>query len=97
MINRKNPQDCVCVLVINTYTFGVADLYKAREEFPDLTCIVLSGDWNYYTREAKDLTTEEKIGLLLPRELVAALYQKNPNEYFSKDTRGNPVYHIRAA
>jgi hypothetical protein len=43
------------MLIVNTYTFGAADFYKAREEFPEATCIVLAGDWNAYTLAAKAL------------------------------------------
>lgn len=96
-ITRKKPPDCVSVLVVNTYTFGVADFYKARAEFPDLTCVVLAGDWNAYTLDAKELADAEDIGLLMPRELVAAIWREEPNRYFTKDTRGNPVYHVRVA
>lgn len=96
-ITRINPSDCMSVLVVNTYTFGVADFYKAKEEFPDLTCIVLAGDWNAYTRDAKELADAENVGLLIPRELVAAIWREKPNRYFTKDAKGNPVYHVRAA
>lgn len=48
-ISRRKPLDSVNVLIVNTYTFGVADFYKVRAEFPEGSCIVLAGDWNAYT------------------------------------------------
>jgi hypothetical protein len=96
-ITRKKPTDCVFVLIVNTYTFGAADLYKAREESPEATCVVLAGDWNAYTLEAKELANAEGIGLLTPKELVAAIWREEPHKYFTKDRNGNPVYHTRAA
>jgi transcription elongation factor GreA-like protein len=96
-ITRKNPADCVHVVIVNPYTLGVAGFYKVREEFPEVTCIVFAGDWNAYTLEAKELADAEGIGLLMPRELVAALFREAPHKYFTKDRHGNPVYYIRAA
>ncbi len=97
VINRKNPQDCVRVLVVNTYTFGVADFYQARAEFPNLNCIVLAGEWNAYTLDAKELANTENVGLLTPKELFAAIWREEPHKYFTKDRKGNPVYHTRVA
>lgn len=96
-IARKKPEDVVRVLVVNAYTFGVADFYKARSEFPEVTCIVLAGDWNAYTLDAKELANAENIGLLLPKELVAAIWREEPHKYFTKDRKGNPIYHTRVA
>ena len=96
-ITRKKPANCVYVLIVNTYTFGVADFYKAREEFPEATCVVLAGEWNAYTLEAKELANAEGVGLLTPKELVAAIWREEPHKYFTKDCDGNPVYHTRAA
>ena len=61
------------------------------------TCVVLAGDWNAYTLEAKELANAEGIGLLTLKELVAAIWREEPHKYFSKDRHGNPVYHTRAA
>ncbi len=96
-LTRKKPADCVYVLLVNTYTFGVADFYKARDEFPEATCIVLAGEWNAYTLKAKEMANMENIGLLTPKELVAAIWREEPHNYFTKDRHGNPIYHIRAA
>lgn len=95
-ITRKKPPDCVSVLVVNTYTFGVADFYKAKAEFPHLNCIVLAGDWCAYTLDAKEAANADNIGLLTPKELVAAIWKEEPHKHFSKNARGNPVYHIRS-
>ena len=83
-ITRKKPPDCVSVLVVNTYTFGVADFYKAKAEFPDLNCIVLAGDWCAYTLDAKEVANAENIGLLTPKELVAAVWREEPHKHFTK-------------
>lgn len=96
-ITRKKPSDHVYVLIVNTYTFGVADFYKARDEFPAATCIALAGDWNAYTLEAKELANSEGIGLLMPKELLAAIWREEPHKYVTKDPDGNPIYYTRAA
>jgi len=96
-VARKKPADCVYVLIVNTYTFGAADFYKVRAEFPEATCVVLAGDWNAYTLEAKELANAEGLGLLTPKELVAAIWREEPHKYFTKDRHGNAVYHTRAA
>ena len=85
------------MLLVNTYTFGLADFHQARAEFIDLTCIVLAGEWNAYTLDAKELANAEGIGLLMPKELIAAMWKGEPNKYFTKDQKGNPIYHTRAA
>jgi hypothetical protein len=96
-LTRKKPPDCIRILTVNTYTFGMADFYRAREEFPEVTCIVLAGEWNAYTRDAKERANIENIGLLTPKELVAAIWREEPHNYFTKDRHGHPIYHIRAA
>lgn len=96
-VTRKTPPDVVIVLLVNSYTFGIADFYKARGEFPDAKCIVLAGEWNAYTLAAKECANAEGIGLLMPRELVAAIWREEPHKYFTKNRDGKPVYHIRAA
>ena len=92
---RKTPPDTLFILIANTYTFGVADYYQAKAEFPELTCIVLTGDWNAYTPEAKQLTNSEGTGLFIPKELYAAIWKEEPNKHFTKDSKGAPIYHFR--
>jgi len=96
-LTRKKPTDCIQMLLVNTYTFGAADFYKVRAEFPEVTCIVLAGKWNAYTLEAKELANADGIGLLMPKELVAAIWREEPHKYFTKDHHGNPVYYTRSA
>jgi hypothetical protein len=43
------------------------------------------------------VATAEGIGLLTPKELVAAIWREEPHKYVTKDRDGNPVYHTRAA
>ena len=97
VVQRKRPSDNIFVLLVNTYTFGVADYYRAKGEFPKLTCITLSGDWNGYTPEAKKLTESEGIGLFVPKELYAAIWREKPNKYVQRDSKGSPMYHFRVA
>jgi hypothetical protein len=96
-ISRKRNASDMIVLLVDIYTFGVAHFYEARSQFPELTCIVLAGDWDGYTREVKDITESEQIGLFIPKELIAALWQDEPNKYARKDGKGNPIYHLRSA
>jgi len=96
-VDRKRPSDSLCLLLVNTYTFGVADYYRAKAEFPDLTCIALAGDWDGYTPEAKELTDSMGVGLCVPRDLFAALWKENPNKYVRKNREHTPRDRFRGA
>jgi transcription elongation factor GreA-like protein len=96
-LNRKRPVDLVKILLVNTYIFGEADFYRARDEFVEANCIVSAGEWNGYTQEAKELGASEGIGLFMPKELIAAIWREEPHKYVAKDRRGNPGYRTRVA
>jgi hypothetical protein len=93
---RKVPQQVNAVL-IDIYTFGLADVLKARQEFPDATCLVTNGDWNGYTPEAKDYGLENAFGIFNTTEFLGALRWDEIYQYHKTDGRGRPVYQTRAA
>ena len=96
-ITRTNGLSAVNMLLINVYTVGLADMFRAKQEFPALDCIVTSSAWNGYTREAKKHAVDSQIGLFVVREFSGALWARVPYLYFQKDKNGNPIYPYRAA
>lgn len=94
--HRIKQEDIIKIVVVNVYTFGLADYFEVLNQFPDTSCIVLSGGWNAYTRQSKEQAMSDNIGLLIPKELVPALWKEEPHKYYSKDEDGNPVYNIRS-
>jgi hypothetical protein len=69
---------------------GIADVQRAKQQFPQLNCIVIGGGWNQYTEEAKDYATASKIGLFNFGEFFGSLYSKFPYLYVKKDDDGKP-------
>jgi hypothetical protein len=90
-INRKAGDTIGCVLV-DIYTIGIADVIKAKEEFPEMTCIVTSGNWNSYTRDAKEYGRSCGLGVFQSSEFSGALWKDDLNSYYQKDKDGKPVY-----
>src|SRR4051812_41526699 len=72
-VTKKRQGRVWHILLVNTYLFGVADYYKAKAEFPTLTCIALTGNWNNFTEEALQLGRSENTGMLKPNQLYGAL------------------------
>lgn len=85
----------VRALLVDEYTLGLAALMKARNEFPEFDCIVTGGNWNAYTREAKEFGEQSGIGVFIITEFLGALWRDNVQEYVEKDEDGDPVYHYR--
>jgi hypothetical protein len=86
----------VNVLLVERYVIGVADVIRAKTEFPDLTCIVTNGTWCGYTKEAKEYGKQQGIGVFIVSELSGVLFSKrHPNDYVAKDSKGEPMYAYR--
>jgi hypothetical protein len=96
-ITRPAGLSPVNALLINVYTVGLADVFRAKEEFPELDCIVTSSIWNGYTREAKEHALDSELGLFVVSEFSRALREQVPYRYVKKDRDGNPIYHFKAA
>jgi len=96
-IMRKSGLSSVNALLINVYTVGLADVFRAKREFPDLDCIVTSSIWNGYTIEAKEHALDSEIGLFVVSEFSSALRERVPYLYVKRDRDGNPIYHFKSA
>lgn len=69
------------VLLLNEYILGVATLMKALDEFPEAEYIVIGGDWNKCTDEAKEYGDNNNIGIFNFSEFMGAVNSKNPKSY----------------
>jgi hypothetical protein len=94
-ILRHPPLCAIRVLLVNEYTLGLAAVMRALAEFPELNCIVTGGEWNAYTREAKEYGLDQEIGIYVISEFVGALNLKRPYTYAKKDEKGNPINRYR--
>ncbi|RZG78269.1 hypothetical protein [Acinetobacter sp. WCHAc060025] len=90
--NRIKQNDSLNVLCLDSYVFGENDLYKVLEEFPNIDIISIGGVWNRYTREAKELALEKKLGLYRADEIKGGIYFDKFWLYHKKDDEGNPKY-----
>jgi len=94
-IERKDGKSSVCALLVDIYTIGLSDVMQAMQDFPDMTCIVTSGNWCAYTPQAKQYGLENGIGVFNSPEFFGALWWKQPLKYFKKDRDGKPRYSYR--
>ncbi len=78
-ITRKDQGDTLNVLCLRQYTMGFTLVQKALSEFGQLDIIYIGGDWNGYTKEAKQFCDDNKIGLYVSGEMTGALWK---NEYW---------------
>ncbi len=93
---KKEPQE-VNVVLVDIYTVSLADVLKARQEFPDATCIVTNGDWNAYTPEAKEYGLANGFGVFNTTEFLGALRWDEIHKYHKKDHKGHPTYETRSS
>jgi len=80
------------VLLVDEYTLGLADLHRAQSEFTEMEFIVTGGNWNGYTREAKQYGLLHDLGVFNIEEFLGALNWSEPNKYHKKDSDGKPTY-----
>ncbi|ENE8727984.1 hypothetical protein [Photobacterium sp. GB-3] len=93
----REQGDKVTMVLVNEYILGLAAIYQIREEFPEADIIVTSGNWNGYTREAKEHGDNNDLGIFNIGEFFGALYWSNPKVYVKKDREGRPVYAYKTA
>jgi hypothetical protein len=84
-------------LLVNDYAIGIASVLRARREFPEADYIVTGGNWNGYTKDAKDYGSNHSIGIFNVGEFFGALNWSEPKKYYKKDEKGNPFYHYKSA
>ncbi len=94
-IRRKRIPEEVNVVLVDIYTVGLADVFKALEEFPDATCLVTNGNWNAYTSEAKEYGLQNGFGVFNAVEFLGALHWDEIHKYYKKDDKGHPTYSTR--
>jgi len=87
----------ITMLLLDEYTLGVAAIHEALAEFPGVEYIVTGGNWNAYTREAKEFGRRNDLGVFVIGEFLGALHWSEPKKYYQKDHRGNPAFHYRDA
>jgi hypothetical protein len=80
-IQRKKAPQNLNVVLVNIYTIGLADVLKARQEFPDATCIVTNGSWSSYTSEAKEFGLQNQFGVFNTNEFLGALHWEEFHKY----------------
>ncbi|MFA5191568.1 MAG: hypothetical protein WC740_12630 [Verrucomicrobiia bacterium] len=86
IVRKKDPQE-VNVVFVDIYSVGLADVLKARQEFPDATCIVTNGNWNACTPEAKEYGLENGFGVFNTPEFLGALHWEEIHKYHKKDQK----------
>ncbi|HEO1777148.1 MULTISPECIES: hypothetical protein [Acinetobacter calcoaceticus/baumannii complex] len=89
---RIKQKDSLNLLCLDSYVFGENDLYKVLEEFPNVDIICIGSMWNRYTRDAKKLALQRKLGLYRIDEINGGIYFDKFWLYHKKDEEGNPTY-----
>ena len=90
-------ENTMCVLLVEEYALGLAQIHRACDEFSGVEHIVTCGNWNGYTQEAKEYGVENGIGIFVLDEFLGALHHSEPIEYVKRDKDGKPVHFYRAA
>jgi len=86
ILRKKTPQN-VNVILVDIYTIGLADVLKARKEFPSATCIVTNGNWSSYTPDAKQYGLENGFGVFNTSEFLGALHWDELHKYEKKEDK----------
>lgn len=85
IIHRNRELPLVRALLVNVYTLGLADIFRANDEYPEFDCMVNSADWNHYTNEAKLFGMKNQLGIFTISEFFGALWLMQPYKYAKKD------------
>jgi hypothetical protein len=80
---RRKKLSPVNILLVGCYVIGVADVIRAKTEFPDLTCMVANGNWCGYTQEAKSHGLRHGVGVFIVSDVPGLLFKKEPNAFVS--------------
>jgi hypothetical protein len=95
-IQRKSGPP-ITLLCLDEYTLGVSAAERVFEEFPKVNLIYVGGNWNKYTRDAKELCSSRAIGLYNASELNGALSKDDFSTYVRRDKDGTPIFEERSA
>jgi len=82
----------ITLICLDEYTLGEAMAHRVLNEFPEVNFISVGGNWNGYTREAKQLCQSKSIAIANANELTGALWKNEFWFYHQKDDEGNPIY-----
>lgn len=89
--DRKDGSS-ITLICLDEYTLGEAMVHRVLNEFPEVNFISVGGNWNGYTREAKQLCLSNSIGLFNSSELTGALWKNEFWLYHQRDDDGTPIY-----
>lgn len=96
-VERDKPKDQLNIVCVDEYACGLMIVRRAQEEFEKVDIIFVGGNWNGYTREAKEYCLEQKIGIYNASELAGGLWRNDYWAYAQKDEKGNKVYYYKNA
>jgi len=85
-IHRVGKDD-ITVHLTNIYIVSEADVQEILADNPQIDCIVTISAWNSYTKDAKNLAKENKIGLFKFKEFLGAVYYDG-NKFLDYETPG---------
>ncbi|WJT09111.1 hypothetical protein [Vibrio harveyi] len=89
--DRKDGSS-ITLICLDEYALGESLVHRVLQEFPEVNFISVGGNWNGYTREAKELCLANNIGLFNSSELTGALWKNDFWLYHQRDNKGNPTY-----
>lgn len=95
-VGRKSGAP-ITLICLDEYTLGVAGVERVFGEFPKANLIYVGGNWNKYTREAKELCLSRSVGLFNASELSGAIWKDDFAAYVKRDKDGDPMYQERSA
>lgn len=74
-IRRRKQDDTISVVIVSDYVFGIASFYKVLSDFRNINAIVLIGNWNKFTAEAREASHQSRRPLFSTKEIYAALFR----------------------
>jgi hypothetical protein len=90
-IERVDGMSSATVVLVNRYTLGLADVMRAKSEFPKMSCIVTCANWNHYTDDAKQFGTRNGICVFNIGEFFGSLHWTEMIKYVTPD-RNKAMY-----
>lgn len=88
----RNKGQNIRIICLDEYVLGVSAAQRVFTEFPEVNFIYVGGNWNGYTRQAKELCLGQRIGLFNSSEITGALWKDDFWTYHKRDSEGNPEY-----
>ena len=84
-IERVDGLSSATVVLVNRYTLGLADVLRAKSDFPEMDCIVTCANWNHYTAEAKQYGMNNGICVFNVGEFFGSLHWTEMIKYVPPD------------